>query len=52
MIDYCDQHDVPLTEYGCWACGHGGPITDPAADSWDRWVLGSTTRAYERRASA
>lgn len=38
MIVYCDQHDIPLTAHGCWGCGHSGPIEDPAADSWERWV--------------
>lgn len=38
-MSYCDEHDVPLTEHGCWVCGHAGPITEPAWNSFARWVV-------------
>lgn len=37
--ELCDQHDIPLDDSGCWACGHGGPIGEVAWPSWERWVL-------------
>lgn len=35
--EICDEHDLPIDQYGCWACGHAGPITDLAWPSWERW---------------
>lgn len=50
--EVCHEHDLPLDGYGCWACGHAGPITDLAWPSWARWCseadLGTLSRAYAR----
>jgi hypothetical protein len=34
----CEEHDLIIDEYGCWACGHGGPLTDAVWPSWCAWV--------------
>lgn len=39
--EICDIHDLRMDEYGCWACGHSGPIT---ADVWPSWYQWSTGR--------
>jgi hypothetical protein len=41
--EVCEVHDLRIDQYGCWACGHGGPISEDVAPSWDWWVL---SRAY------
>lgn len=35
---FCPEHDTPLDDYGCWACGHGGPLNDEVFDSYRRWA--------------
>lgn len=37
--EICEIHDNIIDEYGCWACGHNGPITDEVSDSWTRWAI-------------
>jgi hypothetical protein len=37
--EVCEIHDLRIDQYGCWACGHGGPITEDLAPSWMRWCL-------------
>ena len=37
--EICPDHDLIIDRYGCWACGHAGPITDEVWDSWRRWSL-------------
>lgn len=37
--EICDIHDLRIDEHGCWACGHGGPITSDVAVTWLRWAV-------------
>lgn len=39
VSEICDIHDLRMDEYGCWVCGHAGPITDEVADTFDRWMM-------------
>ena len=37
--EVCHEHDVPIDEYGCWACGHAGPLSDAVYPSYYRWSM-------------
>lgn len=45
--EVCPEHDLRIDQYGCWACGHPGPITDEVFDSWYRWSTGRTIQALD-----
>lgn len=36
--EVCEKHDLRIDEYGCWACGHAGPITEDLWPSWCRFA--------------
>ncbi len=46
--DLCHEHDIILDEYGCWVCGHAGPISDEAWPSWYRWCMELSDDNYSR----
>jgi hypothetical protein len=36
--EICPEHDLRIDEFGCWVCGHAGPITEAVWPSWAAWV--------------
>lgn len=46
--EICEEHDLRIDEYGCWACGHAGPITDDVWLSWWLWSSGARIGVLSR----
>lgn len=50
--EVCPEHDVRIDHYGCWVCGHAGPITEEVWSSWSAWVSDLPGRATPEQYAA
>ncbi len=46
--EVCPEHDLRIDQYGCWACGHAGPLTDEVLGTWQAWAAGRMSQALAK----